>query len=862
LPTDRPRPPVQSYRGAAEPLLLDPELSHRLAALARASGATLFTLLLAGFQGLLHRYTGQEDLLVGAPAAGRGRPELAGIAGYFVNPLVLRADFSGDPAFAEALERTRETVLQGLEHQDFPFLLLAERLQPDRDLSRSPLLQAMFVLQKAERPEEAGLAAWALGEPGARLPFGDLTFESHALLERFSQFDLMLRMAEVDGALAASLQYSSALFDAATVRRMLGHLRELLTGAVAAPGQPVALLPLLSAAESAQLLVAWNPVESPAAPVCLHELFAAQVARTPEAEAVVVGTERLTYRELAAAAAGLAETLCGCGVGPEERVAVCLERSTALVVALLGVLVAGGAYVPLDPAYPPERLALMLADSGARVLVTQEGLAGRFPGLAARTVLVDGRGQALGAPAAARSLFPALPENLAYLIYTSGSTGRPKGVALAHSSAVALVRWARRLWSDAELSGVLFATSVCFDLSVFELFVPLSWGGRVIVAEDALALPGLPAAAEVTLVNTVPSAMAELVRQRALPASVRTVNLAGEALKRPLVETLYAQGTVEKVWNLYGPSESTVYSTGALQTPAGERAPGIGRPIDGTRAYVLDPGMELAPVGVPGELYLGGAGLARGYLGRPELTAERFRPDPWSGRPGERLYRTGDLVRYPVDGELEYLGRLDHQTKVRGFRVEPGEIEVVLAGHPEVVEAAVTVFGEEDKQLAAYVVTRQGADIAGTPEIEELRGFLQARLPGHMVPAAFVFLPALPRSAVGKLDRKALPNPVNAFAVPVFVAPRSALESGLAAIWEQVLGVQRVGVHDNFFSLGGHSLKATQVLAYARDTFGVELPVRSLFESPTVAQLAVAVVKDLAGRAGREALSEAFSEME
>jgi acyl carrier protein len=319
---------------------------------------------------------------------------------------------------------------------------------------------------------------------------------------------------------------------------------------------------------------------------------------------------------------------------------------------------------------------------------------------------------------------------------------------------------------------------------------------------------------------------------------------------------------VEKVWNLYGPSESTVYSTGALQAPAGERPPGIGRPIEGTRAYVLDRGMELAPVGVPGELYLGGAGLARGYLGRPELTAERFRPDPWSGRPGERLYRTGDLVRYPVDGELEYLGRLDHQTKVRGFRVEPGEIEAVLAGHPEVAEAAVAVFGEEDKQLAAYVVTRQGAGAAGTPEIEELRGFLQARLPGHMVPAAFVFLPALPRSAVGKLDRKALPSPVNAFAVPTFVAPRSALESGLAAIWEQVLGVRRVGIHDNFFSLGGHSLKATQVLAYARDTFGVELPVRSLFESPTVAQLAVAVVKDLAGRAGREALSEAFSEVE
>jgi amino acid adenylation domain-containing protein len=852
LPTDRPRPPVEDHRGGAVALRFDPRLADRLASLARQSGATLFALLLAGFQVLLRRYTGQEELVVGAPVAGRSRPELAGVAGYFVNPLPLLARFAGDPPFARFLDQVRETAIAALTHQDFPFLLLAERLQPERDLSRAPLSQAMFVLQRPARSAAPALAAWALGESGARLGFADLVLESLPLPARFSQCDLLLSAAEVEGTLGTALQYSSALFDATTARRLLGHLAELLAGAAAAPGLPVGALPLLSAAERAALLREWNPAVEPASGGCLHDLFLAQARRTPEAEALAAGALRLSYGELAARAGRLARVLRGLGVGPEERVAVCLERSAALVVALLGVLQAGGAYVPLDPAYPPERLAHMLADSAARVLLTQADLAGRISEPEVLRVLLDARGEPsepLPWPAAAEEGPAPLPENLAYLIYTSGSTGRPKGVAIPHRNAVARMRWARQVWSDAELSGVLFATSVCFDLSVFELFAPLSWGGRVVVADDALALSRLPAAGEVTLVNTVPSAMAELARQRALPASVRTVNLAGEALQRPLVEAVYGLGTVERVWNLYGPSEDTTYSTGALLDRSNARPPGIGRPVAGTRAQVLDRGLEPVPLGVPGELYLGGAGLARGYLGQPALTAERFLPDPWSERPGERLYRTGDAVRRRTDGELEFLGRLDHQVKVRGFRIEPGEIEARLAEHPAVAEAVVILSGNEDRQLAAFVAApgiRREASLTAA----ELRAFLADRLPGHMIPAAFVLLPELPRNARGKLDRDALPalaGRSGPSGEAAFVAPRSALEATLAGIWERVLGVPRVGVHDNFFALGGHSLKATQVIARVRDACGVELSVRSLFAAPTVAQQAVAVAAERAG---------------
>jgi amino acid adenylation domain-containing protein len=841
LPLDRPRPPVLSERPAAtQPIRLPADLASALAALSRRAGATLFMTLLAAYQALLGRLSGQERLVVGTPVANRTRSEVFGLIGFFVNTLALSADLAGDPAFSALLARTRETALGAYAHQDLPFERLVEELQPERSLAHTPIFQVVFALQNAP------LSSFAL--PGLSLAV--LPPETGV-----AKFDLSLSLAEGPGGIGGAFEHSPALFDRSTVARLAGHFVRLLEGVVARPDERVSTLPLLSAGEWHQLLAEWGEGEaaSPSAS-SLDALFAEQARRRPEAVALVGGGaegERISYGELAARAGRLAAALRGRGIGPEERVGVCLERGPELVVALLGVLAAGGAYVPLDPAYPAERLAGMLAASGARLLLTQKNLSDRLTALPAITerMLFD----ALDEAARAEPLAPApavQPENLAYLIFTSGSTGLPKGVAIEHRSAVALVRWALRKWNAAELAGVLFATSISFDLSIFELFVPLAQGGRVILAENALALPSHPAAAEVTLVNTVPSVLSELLRQGGLPAAVRTVNLAGEALERPLVDALYDLPGIERVWNLYGPSEDTTYSTAALLARQTARTPEIGRPIAGTRAYVLDPHGDLAPSGVPGELHLGGQGLARGYLDLPERTAERFVPDLWGD--GERLYRTGDRVRYRPGGGLEFLGRLDQQVKIRGFRIEPGEVEAVLAAHPAVRQAAVLAREDRpgDKRLVAYVVARPEAGDAGHL-IEALRAHASALLPAYLVPAVFLVLPALPRSANGKLDRAALPAPEWGSA-SVYVAPRTANEELLAAIWAEVLHREQVGVEDDFFALGGHSLLATQVISRVRRTFGVEIPQRRMFERPTVAGLAAEIAAATASIRGSE----------
>ncbi len=823
LPADRPRPPVQSFRGASLPVALPPSFGAAVQALRRSGGATVFMVLLAAFQALLSRLSGQARIVVGSPVAHRTHREVEGLIGFFVNTLPLPADLAADPLVSALLAQVRETTLGAYAHQDVPFEKLVLELSPERSLAHSPLFQVMLILQNAPLPK--------LDLPG-------LTAEPLGLGSGMEKFDLTLTLSEESGGgLAGALSYSTDRFERTTAERLRDWFSTLLAGAVAAPERAVSELPLLGEAERAQLL-AWGTGAALEAlepsSACLHDLVSAQAARTPSAEALLAGSERLTYAEIQARAAGLVAVLRGLGVGPEERVGVCLERSPALVVALLAVLGAGGAYVPLDPAYPPERLRLMLGDSGARVLLTQPELSARLDAPGVRTVRLDRSGHPLATWLRISDGPAPGPDNLAYLIYTSGSTGTPKGVALSHRSAVSMVRWAQGVWSAAELSGVLFATSISFDLSVFELFVPLATGGRVILADHALALPTLPAAGEVTLVNTVPSAMAELVRDGGLPASVRTVNLAGEALPRPLVAALYALPHVERVWNLYGPSEDTTYSTFALQERSAATSPAIGRPLAGTRAHVFDRWLRPAGLGVPGELFLGGAGLARGYFGRPALTAERFVPDP-SGPPGERLYRTGDLVRFRGDGELEFLGRIDHQVKVRGFRIELGEIEAALVAQPE-VESAVVLAREDrpgDLRLVAYVVPKENLP----DSTDRLRAALAARLPGYMVPAVFVLLPELPLSPNGKVDRKALPAPEWSGG-PSYLAPRTALEEILAGIWREVLGVERVGIEDSFFRLGGHSLLATRLVSRVRKTFQVDLPLRRLFETPTVAALA------------------------
>jgi amino acid adenylation domain-containing protein len=692
LPTDHPRPSAQAYRGARHPFCLPAGLAEKVRTLSRQYGCTPFMVLLGAFQALLQRYSGQNDFCVGSPIAGRDRPEVEGLVGFFVNTLVLRADLTGNPSFGELLGRVRETCLDAYAHQELPFERLVEELRPQRDLSRSPLFQVLFTFDL---------------ESEARLELPGLTLEFSEVDTGTAKFDLSLYLRESAAGLRGYLEYDTDLFEGETATRMVGHWQTLLDAAITKPSLPLSELPLLTEAERRRLLLEWNDTgASLPAQQCLHQLIEAQVERTPDAIALIHGEDRLSYQELNRRTNRLAHHLRAQGVGPDQLVGVCLERSSEMVVALLGILKAGGAYLPLDPSHPAERLAFILDDARVGVVVTQQPFAQRFSSVGARTVCVDADTDAI-----ARAKDSNLDGNvgghhLAYVLYTSGSTGRPKGVAIEHHSAVVFVDWARSTFSPEERAGVLAATSIGFDISVFELFLPLSSGGQVILAENVLALPQLPSASAVTLINTVPSAMAELLQLGAVPASVRTVNLAGEALPHSLAQRVYQQKTVQRLYNLYGPTESTVYSTWALVPPGAPEPPTIGRPIANTCVYVLDKNHQPVPIGVPGELYIGGAGLARGYLHRDDLATQRFVPNPFNQEAGERLYRTGDLVRWRANGELEYLGRLDHQVKVRGFRIELGEIEADLRQHAAVRQAVVVAREDSpgDKRLVAYVV--------------------------------------------------------------------------------------------------------------------------------------------------------------
>jgi amino acid adenylation domain-containing protein len=844
LPTDRPRAPVQTYKGAAYSIPLDVDLSRVLRQLAQDHGATVYMVLLASFYALLQRHTNQTDILVGSPTTHRGLASMAGVVGYFVNPLALRADLSGDPTFTELLDRTRQTVLDSFAHQDYPFALLVEQLHPVRDPSRTPLFQVMFSFQKAHSQYGKELAAFALGGSEERIELGELRLESVALEQRVAQFDLTLTVADVEEELAASFEYNTDIFDAATIERMAARWRVLLEAVVAHPETRLADLPLLPETERTLLLRGWNDTAADyAREATIVSLFEQQAARTPDAVALVAGSERLTYVELNTRANQLARRLRECGVGPEVAVGICTARTPAMVAALLGVLKAGGCYVPLDPAYPRERVVFMLEDTRAAVLLTDQRFADANDGRVEHVIYLDRLDSepALSDESAENLPVTTASDNLAYVIYTSGSTGLPKGVAITHRSAVTLIEWARAVFTPEEFEGVLASTSICFDLSVFELFVTLCCGGKVVLADNALQLPALPAREEVTLVNTVPSAMTELLRDDCLPASVRTVNLAGEPLLSHLVEQVYEVATVARLFNLYGPSEDTTYSTYALMGRSGGENSLIGRPISNTKIYLLDAGLQPVPIGVPGEIYLGGDGLARCYLNRPELTAEKFIPDPFASAPGARLYRTQDLARYLPDGKLVFLGRTDHQVKIRGYRIELGEVETVLAQHPKVRDAVVLAREDNpgDRRLVAYAV----AEINQPAMARELRAYLHERLPDFMVPTSIVLLDTLPLTPNGKVDRRALPAPDAAAATPgdFSAAPRTAVEQSVADVWAEVLGIPHVGAHDNFFELGGHSLLATQVVSRLRRVFQIEMPLSAVFEKPTLAELSEVV---------------------
>ncbi len=823
LPTDRPRPLLQSYRGESQFLMISAELTGKLRQISQQEGATLFMTLLAAFQSLLARYTGKEDIVVGSPVAGRSHTETEGLIGFFVNTLVMRNDVSGNPAFTELLRRVRANALEVFTHQEIPFEKLVEEIQPERSLSRNPIFQVAFALQN-------------IAVPLPELPA--ITAEPFIIDTGITTTDLALFMVEMNGGLRARFEYSTELFDDSTIARMMGHFRNLLESVAENPDQSIATLPFLTRAEHQQLLVEWNQTECVAdSKHLVHQWIEVQADQNPLAPALIAGDRKVSNAELNARANQIANTLKARGIERGEVVALCAERSIEMVVALLGILKADAVFLPIDPVYPPERVAFMLEDGGARALLTQQHLLATLPERRVETLCLDSQWDVIAGASTENPACSVGPDDLAYLIYTSGSTGKPKGVEVPHRGIRNLVGWVQRKFQLTPTDRTTHVAGPAFDAIVWEIFPSLCSGASLYIPDDTTR--STPSQLVHWLANNgitvtwLPTPLAEAVMEEEWPAHscLRILQTAGDKLHRAPRKALPFD-----LYNLYGPTENSVCATWML-VPSSDRdaAPPIGRPIDNAQIYVLDRNFQLVPVGVPGEMCIGGASLARGYRNRPELTAEKFIPNPFSNQPGSRLYRTGDLVRYLPDGNLEFLGRIDEQVKVRGFRIELGEIETVLASHPAVREVA--VIAREDtpgqKRLAAYVVPT-----AASVSNAELAAFLRKKLPDYMVPPAFVTMSALPLTPNGKVDRKALPAPDDSGTRHSFVAPRTPLEDVLANIWAEVLHRDRVGVHDDFFELGGHSLLATQVVSRVRQALGTELPLRMLFEAPTLAGLA------------------------
>jgi amino acid adenylation domain-containing protein len=830
LPTDRPRPAVQTYRGALQPLILDKTLTSAIKQLARSENATLFMAFLAAFQSLLHRYTGSNDIVVGTDIANRNRGETEKMIGFFVNQLVIRTDMSGNPTFKELLGRVRETTLEAYTHQDLPFDKLVEVLNPGRDLSRTPLFQVKIIIQNT--PREV-------------LKISDLELSRLSQEAGVARFDLVLNISDTVEGVVGTVEYNTDLFDASTIKRMVNHFRMLLESAAADPERRLSQLSLLSKEERDQQLVEWNETSvTYSGDTCVHRLFESRVAASPLSLALCDEVTELSYGELNQRANQLARHLRTLGVRAESRVALCLPRSIELVIAMLAVLKAGGCYVPLDPDAPLERLSLMLADAQAVVVVTSEEKAEELPSQWAQVVLVDSERAMIEQESGENLSEVEGGDTLAYLIYTSGSTGVPKGVAVTHRGLSNLVHWHHDAYHLTMQDRGSLVAGIGFDASAWELWPYLASGASLLVvsAERVMSqglLEWLDGQSVTVCFLPTPLAEAALWQGREQGwgerGSIRAVLTGGDRLRqRP------AEGTGFTLVNHYGPTECTVVATSGEVKCGGEAssAPPIGRPIWNTQVYVLDTEMQLVPVGVMGELYIGGEGLARGYWHRPQQTAERFVPHPFSIEPGARLYRTGDVVRYRADGNLEFVGRGDEQVKLRGFRIELGEIESVLGAHASVRECVVIAREDVvgDKRLVAYVV----GDEAHAVESTQLRAYLKERLPDYMVPSSFVMLKELPLTPNGKVDRKALPEPdiSSAELMKEAAVPGTEVEELLAGMWAHMLGRQQVGIDENFFELGGHSLLATRLISEIKKAFHLELPLRNIFEAPTVAELA------------------------
>ena len=852
LPTDRPRPVRQTFRGGYQFFKLSPGTANSLEALSTKQGVTLFMTLLAAFQTLLYRYTGQDDILVGSPIAGRNQVETEDLIGLFVNTLVFHTNMTGDPNFRELLGQVREKTLEAYSHQNLPFDKLVEALQPERSLSYTPLFQVWFVYDDSPMS--------SVKVPG--LTIGSLETDSDST-KGMAKFDLTMSVMKTAEGLRGILGYNTDLFNTATVDRMQKHFQNLLENVAASLDQPISMLPMLTPDEEQKLLVEWNRsrMESLLA-VCLHEIFEAQVERTPDAIAVVFEEEQLTYSALNRRANQLAHHLRTLDVGPEVMVGMCVERSVEMVVGLLGILKSGGGYVPLDPAYPQERLDFMLAETEVQVLLTQDQLIFGLPphAVTSEVVCFDSDWHIIAQQSDENPVNQTNLDNLAYIIYTSGSTGEPKGVCVTHRVAVNHFVTIESEFNLTVGDRVLQFASLSFDVSLEQIFPTLCCGAKLVLRDsevwNSINLVKKIWDYGLTVINLPPTYWCQLTQawvanNGSFPSEVLRLVIVGGDVMLPEFVRLWQQAPMRlcRLLNAYGPTEavitSTIFEISATDSSdySSRRIP-IGRPLAGRVNYVLDRNGALVPVGVPGELHIGGMLLASGYLNHPEFTAEKFIPNLFNDVLSPRLYKTGDLVRYLPDGNIEFLGRVDTQVKIRGFRVELGEIEAILGEH-RVVREVVVLAREDvpgDKHLVAYIIAQPEL----TSSDHELRDFLKNKLPDHMVPQAFVWLDALPLTPNSKVDRQMLPAPENVESKQenIFVAPRSPVEEVLAIIWKEVLKLKQIDIHDNFFDLGGHSLLATQVTSRLHEIFRVDLPLRTLFEATTLAELSQAMIEN------------------
>jgi surfactin family lipopeptide synthetase A len=824
LPTDRPRPPAQTFRAARESVLLSGDLKQALKALSEQEGVSLFVVLLAAFQTLLMRYTRQDDIVVGSAILCSDETDDQGRGQSFETTVAIRTDMSDDPTFRQLLLRVSDARNDARGHRNVPWERLVEAVQPDRDASRHPVFQALFSLEDSQLLPDS---SWSAAESVA---------DCDPL-----KVDLQLQLSDRPDGVSAQFTYSVDLFDAATIARMAGHYQKLLEGIVANADERVSRLPLLTDAERNLLVIEWNNTGMEyARDRCVHQLFEAQAARTPNATGVVFGKESLTYGELDRRSNQLARHLIKLGASPDGLVAICVERSSEMVVGLLGILKAGSAYVPLDPAYPRDRIAFMLENAEVPILLTEAALAENLPSGAAKVVLIDSDWPEITKQSQESPALNLSPENRAYVIYTSGSTGKPKGVEIPHRAVVNfLTTMADRPGMTAR-DRLLAVTTLSFDIAGLEIYLPLTQGAsleilsREVASDGNQLLPKLKSSGA-TVMQATPATWRMLLEAGWKGDPRLKILIGGEAVSQKLASQLLERSG--SVWNVYGPTETTIWSTTSKLEP-GLTAVTIGRPIGNTEIFILDKQLQPVPVGVAGELHIGGDGLARGYLKRPELTAEKFIVHPLNPDPKARLYKTGDLVRYLPSGNIEFLGRIDHQVKIRGFRIELGEIEAVLRLHPGINEAVVVVREDVpgEKRVVAYFVAINGA----APTTAELRSFLKEKLPEYMLPSVFVALKRMPLTPNGKVDRRALPTPDQAdFASKeTFAAPKDVVESQLVQLWEAVLGVRPIGVRDNYFELGGHSLVAVRLMKRIEETFGRTLPIATLLQAPTIEQLA------------------------